>query len=207
MEKFNWLIQKMDKFFQLDTRKILTQASYLLGSQAVSNLLSFIVAIAAAHFISKDTYGTYRYILSTISFIGAFSLTGLSTAIVRSVARGYDNIYTTSFTRSLLWSSPAFAVGLGAGAWYFLHDNIILGFSITFGGILFPFIQALLWYRSYLNGKKYFRALMKSNIAYSITTSSAIFGALLFKPSVITLIVVYYISNVIILAILTKIIQ
>ena len=60
MKKFNWIIKKFDTFFQLNTKKILGQASYLLGGHVVSNLLSFAVAVAAAHFIGKDTYGTYR---------------------------------------------------------------------------------------------------------------------------------------------------
>lgn len=207
MKKFNWIIKKFDTFFQLNTKKILGQASYLLGGHVVSNLLSFAVAVAAAHFISKDTYGTYRYILSIVSFVGAFSLTGLSTAIIRDVARGYDNIFKTSFIRSLIWSTPAFILGLGTGAWYLLNNNMVLGFSITLGSILFPIIQALLLYRSYLNGKKYYRALMKSNIAYSTVTSLAILATLFFNPTVTTLVVVYYVSNILILFILKIVIQ
>lgn len=207
MEKFNWIIKKFDNFFQLNTKKILGQASYLLGGHAVSNLLSFVVAVAAAHFISKDTYGTYRYILSIVGFVGAFSMTGLSTAIVRDVARGYDNIFKTSFVRSLLWSIPTFVMGLGIGIWYLIHNNLTLGISIALGSILFPVIQALLLYRSYLNGKKYFRALMKSNIAYSIVTSLAVLTTLFLNPSVTTLVIVYYVSNIIILFVLKIIIQ
>lgn len=207
MTNTDWIIKKIDNFFQLDTRKILGQASYLLGGHAISNLLSFVVAVAAAHFISKDTYGTYRYIISTVGFLGAFSLTGLSTAVIRDVARGYDNIFTISFWRSILWSTPTFILGIGVGVWYFINGNNVLGFSITLGGILFPVIQALLLYRSYLNGKKYFRALMKSNIAYSIVTSSSILLALVFNPSVITLVIVYYTSNIVILFALKLIIQ
>lgn len=205
MKKFT--TARLDSFFQLDIRKILTRASYLLGSQAASNLLSFAVAVTAAHFVSKEVYGTYRYILSTIGFISAFSLTGLSTAIIRSVARGYDHIFVSSFKRSLLWSLPAIIIGIGAGVWYLVHNNTILGFSITLGAILFPFIQTFLLYRSYLNGKEYFKALMKCNIVYSIGTSSALLLALLFHPSVITLVCVYYISNFIVTALLTIVVR
>lgn len=201
------IISKLDTFFHLDTKKILGQASYLFGGQMFGNILSFAVALAAAHFISKDTYGTYRYILSIVSFIGAFSLTGLSTAIVRSVARGYDGIFTRSFGRSLLWSLPAFIVGIGSGIWYVAHGNMTLGISVLVGGIVFPFVQALLWYKSYLNGKKYFRALMKSNIAYSLVTSGTILIILVFHPSVITLIVGYYASNIVITGILAIVIR
>ncbi len=203
MEK---VIVKLDGFFKLDTKKILGQASYLLGGQVFGNLLSFAVALAAAHFVTKDTYGTYRYILSTVSFIGAFSLTGLGTAIIRSVARGYDGIFTTSFGKSLFWSIPAILVGIGSSAWYLIHGNLILGISILIGGIVFPFVQSLLWYKSYLNGKKYFRALMKSNIAYSAITSGTILVTLLFHPSVILLVTAYYASNIFITAVLAIII-
>jgi O-antigen/teichoic acid export membrane protein len=204
---FAAITNRLDSFFHLDTKKLLGRASYLLGSQAVSNLLSFAVALAAAHFISKETYGTYRYILSTLSFIGAFSLTGLGTSIVRSVARGYDHMFLTSIGRSLRWSIPAILVGLGVGAWYLVHENTVLGFSIALGAIAFPTMQAFLWYRSYLNGKKYFRALMKTNIIYSFLTSGAIIVTLFMHPSAVTLVVVYCIANVVTLIALTFVIQ
>ncbi len=204
---FAAITNRLDSFFHLDTKKLLGRASYLLGSQAVSNLFSFAVALAAAYFISKETYGTYRYILSTLSFIGAFSLTGLGTPIIRSVARGYDHLFATSILRSLLWSIPAILVGAGIGVWYLVHQNTVLGFSILLGAIAFPTIQAFLWYRSYLNGKKYFRALMKTNIAYSVLTSGAIIVTLLMRPSAITLVVVYCVANVLTLVVLTTIIR
>ncbi len=207
MIKFSSLTQKINSFFQLDTKKIVGRASYLLGSQAVSNLLSFVVAMAFAHFVSKDLYGTYRYILGAVSFVGVFSLTGLSTAIIRSTARGFDHLYSSSIKRSLLWSSPAIVIGIGIGVWYFLHGNTTLGFSITLGGILFPLVQALLLYRSYLNGKEYFRALMKSNIVYSVATSCALLATLLWNPSVITLVCAYYLSNIVITLILTIVVR
>ena len=57
---FGRLILKLNSFFELDVKKIIKKASYLLGGQAVGNGLSFLVALGAAHFISKETYGTYR---------------------------------------------------------------------------------------------------------------------------------------------------
>ncbi len=203
MTKFSGLTHKINSFFQLDIRKILGRASYLLGSQAVANLLSFAVAITAAHLVSKDIYGTYRYVISTISFIGAFSLTGLATAIIRSTARGYDRLYLLSFKRSVAWSSPAILVGIGVGIWYLANGNLVLGFSIAFGGVLFPLIQALLLYRSYLNGKEYFKALMESNIAYSLVTSIAVFLTLVLNPSITALVFAYYASNLLVTATLT----
>lgn len=207
MKKFRNLRENINSFFELDVRKIVGRASYLLGSQAVSNLLSFFVALAAAHFLSKDTYGTYRYIISTVSFIGAFSLTGLATAIVRSTARGHDALFTTSIKRSLTWSLPAIIIGLCAGAWYFVNGNTVLGFSMTLGGLLFPCVQAFLLYRSYLNGKEYFKALMQSNIAYSFITSGAILVTMLYQPSVVTLVAAYYISNITATAIITFVVR
>jgi len=197
MKMLNPIIDKLNSFFQLDTKKIIGRASYLLGNQAFSNVLSFVVAITAANLISKDTYGTYRYIISTISFIAAFSLTGLATAIVRSAARGYDHLYISSIKRSIFWSLPAITIGVGTGAWYLWNGNTTLGYSIVIGGILFPIIQTLLLFRSYLNGKEYFKVLMKSNIVYSAITSFSILATLFLNPSVLMLICVYYLSNLI----------
>jgi O-antigen/teichoic acid export membrane protein len=196
----NLLIQKLNDFFRVDIKKILERAGYLLGGQLFGNLMSFLVALATAHFISKEAYGTYRYILSTVILISAFSLSGLGTAIVRSTARGYDNLFRTSFTKSMLWSLPAIIVGIGIGCWYFIHGNNILGISMIIGGILFPCIQSLLLYKSYLNGKNLFKALMVTNIAYSFATSGTLLVTLFFHPSVIALVIAYYVSNSVITA-------
>lgn len=204
MEMFNPIIKKANSFFQLDVQKIIGRGSYLLGSQAVSNALSFLVAIAAAHFLSKETYGTYRYILSTVGFIGAFSLTGLSTAIIRNTARGYDSLFDSSVRRSMLWSLPSIFAGVGASAWYLWNGNFVLGLSIGIGSILFPVVQSLLLFRSFLNGKEYFKALMISNIAYSFVTSISILVAILLTKSTIILAIVYYVSNLIITFILNQ---
>lgn len=193
---FSKFLLKLNSFFGLDVKKILKKASYLIGSQAVSNGLSFLLALGAAHFISKETYGTYRYILSTVSFIGALSLTGLSTAIIRNSAKGFDNLFKNSIKRSIVWSIPAIVIGVCAGGWYFLNGNNLLGFSITFGGILFPVFQSLLLYRSYLNGKENFKLLMSSNIFYSAITSLTLLATMFYSPSVLSLILAYYISNI-----------
>lgn len=203
MKMLSPLLEKLNSFFELDTRKILGRASYLLGSQAISNLLSFGVALVAAHYLTKDTYGTYRYILSTVSFIAAFSLTGLSTAIVRSSARGFDELYATSLSRSLRWALPAIICGIGAGVWYLAHGNQTLGYSVLMGSIIFPIIQALLLYRSYLNGKELFRMLMVSNAVYSIITSLAIAGAMTLRAPILVLIGSYYASNLVATALIT----
>lgn len=193
-------LQKLSTFFQIDMRKILMRGSYLLSGQVVGNIFSLLIALAAAHFITKELYGTYRYVLSIVGLVSVFSLTGLSTAIIRSTARGHDSLYTHSIRKSLLWSLPAILIGLGVGVWYYAHNNTVLGFSIGLGSIIFPCIQALLLYRSFLNGKEYFQALMRSNIIYSVITSVAVLIALALNPSVELLVCVYYISNLIITA-------
>lgn len=197
MKSLNPIIKKADSFFQLNTQKIIGRASYLLGNQLFGNILSLIVAITAANLISKDTYGTYRYILSTIGFIGAFSLTGLATAIVRSTARGYDNLFATSIRRSILWSLPAILIGISIGGWYLWNGNNTLGYSMLIGGISFPIIQTFLLFRSYLNGKEYFKILMQSNIVYSAITSLSLLFVIFLNPSVLTLVCTYYASNLI----------
>jgi len=197
MKKFNPLLEKADSFFQVNTKKIIGRASYLLGNQIFGNILSLIITITAANLISKDTYGTYRYILSTIGFVAAFSLTGLATAIVRSTARGYDNLFTTSIKRSILWSLPAIIIGVSIGVWYLWNGNITLGYSMLIGGVSFPLIQTFLLFRSYLNGKEYFKLLMQTNIVYSAITSLSLLFVLFLNPSVLTLICTYYASNLI----------
>ncbi len=54
---------------------------------------TFFRSIIFANFLSPETYGTYRYVLSIIEITTALSLTGASVVISRSVAQGFEGTY------------------------------------------------------------------------------------------------------------------
>src|SRR5688572_20479176 len=56
----------------------------------VAGSVSIALAVAFANLLPKETYGTYRYVLSIANAFGFLALTGMNAAVTRSVARGHD---------------------------------------------------------------------------------------------------------------------
>ena len=61
----------------------------------VNGLLAFSLIVAFANLLSKETYGIYRYILSIAGVLNIFVLSGMGTAISRSVASGNEGAFRT----------------------------------------------------------------------------------------------------------------
>jgi len=55
------------------------------------SLIGLGTAVAFANLISKEGYGTYQYILSTVGLLGIFGLSGIKTAISHASAHGNDS--------------------------------------------------------------------------------------------------------------------
>lgn len=169
------LSRSIERVTEALSRRLRIDISYLLQGtvwgalgQVVSAGSAFALSVLFAHFATKETVGTYRYILSVANMLTAFTLSGLNTSIIQSVARGYDEAFTSSFRKSLLWSIPAMIGTITIGAYYALQGNLVLGWGIAIAGILVNVWNALLLFRSFLNGKKALFVLFLSNAAVSL---------------------------------------
>jgi O-antigen/teichoic acid export membrane protein len=121
------------------------------------SISSFVLAIGFAHFISKEAYGQYKYIISIAALLGTFSLTGFSSAVLRSVASGYEGTLRYAFYKNLRWSTFFFVISYTISVYYFVNGNSSLGISMLIVGSLWPFFQSTNLYNAYLISKKDFK--------------------------------------------------
>ena len=112
------------------------------------------LAMVVSRFVSKDAYGTYKYIFSIIAILSAFSLSGLSTAVFQSVARGFDGALQEGFWKNLRWSLFIFIGSLGLAIYYFALHNSTLAMGVLIGGCLLPFLASAKLAGSFLAAKK-----------------------------------------------------
>ncbi len=126
-------------------------------SQAIVSLSSFGLAIAFAHFLTKEAYGQYKYILSIAGLLGTITLTGLPSAVMRAISQGYDGTLSYAFWKNIRWSAISALAAALLGGYYFYKGNNSLGISMLFVGSLWPFFQSSNLYNSYLVAKKDFK--------------------------------------------------
>lgn len=153
----HWL-DRIEKIIESDIRYILHGGFWLSVGKVIAALASLALAVAFANLLSKELFGNYKYILSLAALVGAFSLSGLGTALTRAVARGYDGELDRSMHRAFWWSIPASILALIASGYYALNENSTLALSLILIALLNPITNATSLFQPFLLGKKEFRA-------------------------------------------------
>ena len=151
------LLRRSEDFFKTDMVYLAKGGFWFTLAQTVVSLSSFFLAVAFAHFVTKEAYGQYKYILSIVGLLGAFTLSGLPSAVLRSVSNGHDGTLVYAFWQNLKWNVLFFIVALALSTYYFINGNSTLGISFLVVGSLWPIFQSTNLYNSYLLAKKDFR--------------------------------------------------
>lgn len=203
MQKWaDYLIEVIQKYAKTDARYLLRGGFWLVLSQMASTLFSLGLSIAFAHFLSKETFGTYKYVLSLAGLFGAFTLTGLNNAVIQTIAHGNEQIVRDGYKISLRWSVFFAAGSLAVSVYYFLNHNFLLAFSILIIGIFSPFLNSASIYPAYLQGRRDFKTNGIYGIIRSFFPTLALFTTVLFTNNPLFLIFVYFASNTVVITLL-----
>jgi O-antigen/teichoic acid export membrane protein len=190
------LLRRSERIFKTDM-VYLAEGGFWLGfSQVVVSLSSFFLAVAFAHLVSKESYGQYKYVLSIVGILSSFTLTGLGTAIVRSVSHGFDGTIRYAFRENIKWSF-LFSFGFFVIAlYYFINGNFPLAVSLLIVGLLSPLLKSTNFYNSFLAAKKDFRrSALYYGIAGNVVPFLCLFIVMFFTSNPLWLVSTYFISN------------
>ena len=185
------IITIAERFFRTDLRYLLKGGGWLAGAQITISLLAFGVSIAFGHFVPKETYGTYRYLISIFWSLAAFGLSGVPTALARSIVRGDSKAYGKALRLSMIGALPVAVGSAGLAAYYFLNGNLLLAYGCVVIAIIGPFMQAAYLFGPYLEGKKLFRENAISGIILNLIPSIVLAGLMLFTHSPIAFLIAY----------------
>ena len=175
------LFHTLNRFLGTDTRYLMRGSFWLTIGSMSGMLIGLLLSIAYAHYLPKETYGSYRYVLSFVSIVGIFSLPGFGTAITRSSARGFDGTFRR-LSRIMFFSSFGISiVCVSVAAFFFFHDQKELTLALVIAGLLMPFVEGMGSWKGYLDGKKQFRNKTVYNITtqiiYGILMAAAVIGS------------------------------
>ncbi len=189
------LLRKTEKYTKTDMVYFAKGGTWLTLGHMIAVASSFLLTIAFANLLPKETYGTYKYILSVAGIIMAFSLTGFKTAVVQSVARGFEGILRKAFAINLRWSMGMPAVSLAGAAYYFLNDNTTLAASLLIIGFFSPVLSSSGLYSMFLTGKKEFKTTAVCEAFNNIIPALSLFCALFVAQDPVALVFVYFFST------------
>lgn len=189
------LLRWSEKYTKTDMVYLTHGGFWLTGAQVITTLVSFGASIAFGYFIPKDVYGTYRYILSAAALLGALTLTGLNTAIIQSVARGFEGSLRDGFRLSMRWSWIAVGAALIGSVYYAYHANYILAISYLLIAFTSPLLYSSGLFGSFINGKKDFARLSCYTVIDNVVPTLAVLGTLFFTHHVVALVAAYFVSS------------
>jgi len=185
-----------EKYTKTDMVYLAKGGFWLSFGQVGISFIAFILSITFARYVSKEIYGTYRFLLSLFWTLTAFSFSGLSSAVVRAIAQGKEGAYKQSFKYTIFGSIPMSIIAFGISYYHFYHNNSTLGFGALAIAILGPLFQLAYLYGSFLEGKKEFRYNSFLGITLNAVPAIAlIIGTFLIKNS-LSFFLIYLIAHI-----------
>ncbi len=151
------LLRWSEKYTKTDMVYLAKGGFWTITPQIISTILALLISIIFANYVPKEIYGNYKFVFSIISIIGAFSLTGLSVTVVKSVAKGKEGFLISAVKTALIWNLPLFLLSLLISVYYFLNDNLIVAIAVPIATILSATANVFWLSGSFLNGKKLFK--------------------------------------------------
>lgn len=193
--KFHTLLRSSEKYFKTDMVYVGKNGFWLILQQIVGTAVSFVLSIMFARYLSKETFGIYKYILSVAGFVSAFSLSGMNTAIVRAVSQGYDGTFARSLSIQLRFTLGQFLATLAVALYYYIHGNTIQAAAFGLIALCGPISTVANSFSSYLQGKQDFKRSSLYGIYSNIIYFALVAIATIFFPNVLYLIAAYYVST------------
>jgi len=194
---FNSIIKRAELITNTDLRYVLGNGSWLLFGQVVGIVVGISLAVCYAHFLTKEVYGTYKYLLSVFGILSLFSLSGMEDASQRGIAEGKESIFWDAFKVRIKWSLLAFLSCAGIGFYYFTKGDQDLAMLFFASSPFLLLLEPISHYNSLLAGKKLFRKASLLNILLQVCSAVVMFVAIYFTKSSLGIVLAYLLGAII----------
>ncbi len=192
------VLSRIERVIKTDVRYVMRGSTWLTYSHAVSALTTLAFAIVCARFLSKELYGTYKYVFAISSTISVFSLTGLSVAVMNSAAKGFDGTLRYVFRKNLIWSLPSLLIFFTvSGYYYFVQKDLLLAVSVCIVGLLSPLFASASLSDSVFSGKRDFKRSALTTSLASVGVTAATIVAVLLSHNLIVLVSTFMMASVV----------
>lgn len=184
-----------EKYTKTDMVYLTKGGFWLTLGQIISSLSSFLLAIAFANLLPSETYGLYRFVLSTASLLTIPTLSGINTSMVRSVARGFEGSLVPAFKTKIKWGLLGGIASLLLAGYYFYNENTTLTICFLITSAFMPVMDSLSLYHPLYVGRKDFKTDIKYNVIVTAVSTTIIAGILFFTSNIFLIIFVYFLAN------------
>ena len=154
-------INKFQQYFKIDFFYLIKGGSWLTAGRLINVFAAFLLSLAWANWIDKETFGNYQYILSLVGIISIFSLPEMDTAVTQAVARKFEGSFIRGFKVQLKWGILGSLSALFIAGYYWIQNNQNLSSCFLIVALFLPLFNASLIYLGLLTGRKLFDIQVK----------------------------------------------
>ncbi len=187
----NWLLWSQ-KYTQTDMLYLSKGGFWLFMGQMVNFLANFLLIMAFTNWLSKETFGTYKYVLSLLGILSIPSLSGLNTAVLNAAAKNEDGSFLLAFKLKLKWGFWGSLASLLVASYYFLQGNQLLAVCFLIVACFLPFFNSFSLYDSFLSGKKKFALQNRFSILTQIISLIFLGGTIFFTKNIFIILLAYF---------------
>ncbi|OIO33345.1 MAG: hypothetical protein COZ49_01745 [Candidatus Yonathbacteria bacterium CG_4_10_14_3_um_filter_47_65] len=188
------ILRGSERYLKTDMVYLAKGGFWLSLGQIISSASALILAIAFANLLPKETYGTYKYILSVVSILGITTLPGITTYLNQAIARGYEGSLMPSLRTRIRFGLVGGGASFLLGAYYYYAGNTDLAISFLIAGFFIPVMDTLSIYHSYLQSKKLFKRSIEYFVASQIVAVGALMATIFLTKNLHAIILAYFIS-------------
>jgi len=87
-------------------------------------LISFLTMIAFAHWLPKEGYGTYQFVLAGLGFFTIFTLSGIDISLIKSTAQGKEGTLSLAVKEKIKFGTIGSLLSLILAGWYLYRETI-----------------------------------------------------------------------------------
>lgn len=189
------LLRRSEKYTKTDMVYLVKNGSWLTMGNGVAMLFAFVLSIAFANVLPREVYGNYKYVISIISILSLFTLSGMSMAVARSSAQGKDGSLDSAIKTEIKWGILGGILAAILAVYYWWQGNYILSSAIAIVSLFIPFFNVYNLYSSILQGKKKFELMVRIHITTQLVNFFLVLPIVFLTQQVWILIIPYLFVN------------
>ncbi len=193
-EKIVKTLRWSEKYTGTDMVYLAKGGFWVSFTSATVSLIAFIKMVVFGRFLPQETYGIYSYIIAASGLFAIFSLPGIKTAIIRSVARKKEGTLLLAVKTQLKWGVIGSLLSLVLSLWYFVNQNSTLGTLFLIVAIFIPFFSTFNIFNTFWQAKKRFYTCGKYEIISDIFISFSIIIAVIATNSIVLIVLAYFLA-------------
>jgi O-antigen/teichoic acid export membrane protein len=167
-----------------------------LGNVFLS-IFAFATTATLAHILSKEVFGTYRYLLTIIPILAVFTLPDMGPSITRAIAKRLPVNLKEIVWEKIKFGAIGSLIATIISVYYFINLNPTLGYLFLTTAFFIPFFDVFLIYINALYGNKQFKLATIYNISSRLITMVVLLAVAFLTTNIILILVAYFLTQII----------